>query len=601
MLNVLSVGLHNSDKQGCLRASRSLRHQGFVPAEGYGWPEGRLNAWSHPSQLRVENCAIRTSTGFGCCVGSLWYRGRFGIAALRLLEDETGDVGWLDESELRGNFALFLRKGRHCFLMNDALGLVRLYASPDERFYSTSWLATCAYSGQAALDEGAATEYVLLGAPHSDHTLAKGVRKLPFAHIVHLAKRERRPRFPPCDWLGTAVPPATFDHAVAETEALLRTSFREIAAAFPAAVRAALSGGFDSRLIVAGLLASGECPELSVYGGTASDDVRVARVVAAGVNVPIAAIDKGAINQRLPAPEVEDLVQSALFFDGLPNDGIHDPGADRQTRLRATAGGCVMLNGGGGEIFRNFFHLPDWSFHAIDIVRAFYRQFDSRVFRRRDGLSSYEDRMVAAIECALGIENSVTHRKLSRDQVELIYPLFRCHHWMGVNNSVAARHGYFHTPLLDLNLIRVACRLPLAWKNAGRLESRLISQLHYAIADQPSAYGFRFCDGPDRRTRVTEWMMRARPVFARPFINAARRRVHDEVATPSFIRRCRSLLPGEWRVDSFLDLDRLPDDSAFARALAVEVVWRELIDHTRGSAYPRRGVTIQESQALAEQ
>ena len=600
MLNVLSIALRGCDWQGCARASRSLQHQGFVPAAEFECREGRANAWAHPSQLNVENCIVRTARGFACCVGSLWYRGRFGCAALRLLEQETGDAVAPDETALRGSFVLLLRKGQHCVLMNDPLGLVRVYLSPDERFFSTSWLAACAYAGDVALDEEAATEYVLLGASHSDRTLAKGVTKLPFAHVVDLAKGNRRARFSPDSLIGAGCP-STFDGAVAEADRLLRTAFMEIAAAFPAAVRTALSGGFDSRLIVAGLLASGERPELSVYGGAASDDVRIARVVAASLNIPIAVTDKGTVDQFLPAPEVEDLVQSALFFDGLPNDGIHDPGADRQTRLDSTAGGCVMLNGGGGEIFRNFFHLPARSFHAIDIVRAFYRQFDTRIFRRPGGLSNYEDRMVASMQCALGVENSATHRKLSREQVELIYPLFRCHHWMGVNNSVAVRHGHYHTPLLDLNLIRLACRLPLAWKNAGRLESQLISQLHSTIAAQPSSYGFQFSDGPDRRARVMEWMMRARPAFVRPFISAARRRMQNEVATPAFVGRCRSLLPGEWRMDSYLDLDRLRDDSAFDRALAIEVVWRELVNHTYATGESGRGRAIQDNQAMARQ
>lgn len=576
MLNVLSICLLECDRDGCTRASNSVERQGFVPAESFGWQDGALKTWAHPSQSTVENCIIRTPAGFACCVGPLWYRGRFGTAALRLLVDEAREDRDMDEMELRGNFALFIRKGRYCRLMNDALGFVRLYASPDELFYSTSWLATCAYVGKVELDEQAAAEYVLLGASHSGRTVARGVTTLPLAHAFDLTQRRPRSRFAPGDWIGTS-DPATFDDAATEADALLRTAFKEIAAAFPGDVRTALSGGFDSRLIVAGLLACGERPELFVYGGTGSEDVPIARLVAASMDIPLDVIEKDVLNGGLALPDVEHLVQSALFFDGLPNDGIHDPGADQQTRLASTAGGCLVLNGGGGEIFRNFFHLPDRSFHAIDVVRAFYRAFDSRIFRHRDGLSAYEDQMVSSIECTLGIGSSSTHRRLAREQVELIYPLFRCHYWMGVNNSVAVRHGHYFTPLLDLNMIRFACRLPLVWKNAGRLESRLITKLHDGIANQPSAYGFRFSAGPDRRARFEECRTNARPVFARPFINATRRRLRRQQVVPDMLARCRLLLPGEWRMDPVLDLRRLPDNQAFARALAVEIAWRELL------------------------
>jgi asparagine synthase (glutamine-hydrolysing) len=275
-------------------------------------------------------------------------------------------------------------------------------------------------------------------------------------------------------------------------------------------------------------------------------------------------------------------VQNALFFDGLPNDGLHDSGADQQTRLQSMAGGYLTANGGGGEIFRNFFHLPDRPFHPVDVVRAFYRGFEPRVFRRRYGLAAYEDRMVASIENTLGTDSSRTARRLGRTQVELLYPLFRCHFWMGVNNSVATRHGYYSTPLVDLNTVRLATRLRLPWKNAGRLESRLITRLHPDIAGQFSSYGFRFSDGPDQRARVTEWANCMRPVFARPLINAARRHLRKARTGAGMVARCRSLLPGEWRLDCVLDFEHLPDNVAFSRALAVEIAWREFLDKTRG-------------------
>jgi len=40
---------------------------------------------------------------------------------------------------------------------------------------------------------------------------------------------------------------------------------------------------------------------------------------------------------------------------------------------------------------------------------------------------------------------------------------------------------------------------------------------------------------------------------------------------------CRAVLPGEWCMDRLLDLQRLPDNQALARALAVEVAWRKLL------------------------
>ena len=576
MLNALSVLLHGGNQDGYLRAARSMERQGFESAWRFDWAGGVLDAWGYPSQRSVENLDVRTSSGVACCVGPVWYRGHFGRAALESLLVDLSATGHIDEMALRGNFALFLRTQDHCLLMNDVLGFVRLHTNPDGLFFSTSWLATCAYVGGVALDEVAAAEYVLLGASHSDRTVARGVTTLPLAHAFDLAQKQAQARLPASMWDEDRVP-ASFDAVADQIGSHLQAVCKEVATAFPGRTRTALSGGFDSRLIVAGLLACGSRPELFVYGESTSDDVAIARTVAESAGLSIKVIDKGALNQLAPLPDMERLVHNALFFDGLPNDGIYDAGADEQTRLEQNAGGCIALNGGGGEIFRNFFHLPDRSLHAADIVRSFYRGFDPKVFRRLDGLASWQDHLVSSIGGSLGLDSHAARRRLRREQVELIYPLFRCHHWMSVNNSVATRHGYYATPLVDLNTVRLAWQLPMAWKDAGKLESHLVARLHHEIANQSSAYGFRFSDGPDWRAHFAEWATCVRPVFARPFINAARRRLRRLGVAPDMIAHCRSLLPGEWRLDPVLDLERLPDNPAFARALAVEVAWRELV------------------------
>lgn len=573
MLNVISVILEGANRVGAARSAESVRRQGFLQVPGLAWVGGELAAWAHPSVQDIESSEVQTASGSAYCVGPVWYRGRFGRFALALMLQEMDAGGSLDEAEFRGNYAMFLRTSTQCLLLNDALGFVRIYASADRCFYSTSWLAACAYAGSVELDEMAAVEYVLLGASHSSATVARGVTTLPSGFAFDLMTRERLT----CDAWSESQEPSSFQDAVDRICAHLKLINREVATAFPGRTRAALSGGFDSRLIVAGLLDAGNPPELFVYGSPASDDVRIAKSVAASARLPLALIDKDAMSHDLPAPSLERLVDSALFFDGLPTDGIYDPGSDQQTRLDQTAQGYLVLNGGGGEVFRNYFHLPDRTFRAADIVQAFYRGFEPKVFRDAGALRAYREQLATSMLRSLGLDDPDPYRALTRAQVELLYPRFRCHHWMSVNNSVGVRHGYYATPLVDLTTVRLTCGLPLAWKNAGLLESRLIMTLDSGMASQPSSYGFRFADGPGWRARASDWATRMRPISLRPCINAIHRRVGKAGVSATMARRCRSLLPGEWRLDPVLDLARLPGNGAFARALAIEVVWRELV------------------------
>jgi asparagine synthase (glutamine-hydrolysing) len=575
MPNALSILLHHGDEEGARRAAASFQRQGFQMDAGFEWSSGKLATWTSPSVPKNKDCVV-TPQGVACCVGPIWYRRKFGSAALGLILSDIATVGEVDETAIRGNFALVASTPMRCMLMNDPLGFVRIYISPDQRFYSTSWLATCAYAGKVELDAAAAVEYVLIEAPHSTATPALGITTLPLGSAIDLLQGRPTRRLV-LDVLAGATVPSSFDVAVGEIRAYLGEAFADIADAFPSRTRAALSGGFDSRLIIAGLLGCGDHPDLFVYGQTRSSDVSIAKAVASSVGLPLEVIDKGRPSCRVPPPSLNSLVAGALFFDGLPNDGILDAEVDRTTRLQQNADGYIALNGGGGEVFRNYFHLPNRPFRACDLVQAFYRGFDSRVLRNPGALAVFKGRLAASMERTLGIDASQQGHLLTREQIELLYPLFRCHHWMAVNNSVAVRHGYYSTPLLDLNTATLAWRLPLRWKDAGRLESSVIASLHPILAAQPSAYGFRFIDGPDWRTCCREWMTRKRPVVIRPLINAAGRHFRRIKVQPSMVAQYRALLPGEWRLDGLLDLENLPGRTAFGRALAIEIAWRTLL------------------------
>ncbi len=589
MLNVLSVSA-GGDAERLRRAEVSLLEQGFVEVVRFAHGEVALRGWSteHTATDARASSWARTEQGFACCVGPLWYRGRFGREALlRLLDDAdprpapdvsmrrgAGLPGGIDAAQIRGSHAVFLRRNDSAWLWNDAPGFVHIFSVGDGEFHSTSWLAARAYSGNTEIDEDAAIEYVLLGASHSEQTVAAGVRTTPLGHAIELRSRRQHRWLSPRDWASEGRP-ASADAAAEEIVAHLRTVFGEIDEAFPGRTRAALSGGFDSRLIVAGLLDQQARPELFVYGDASSSDVAIATRVAQAEGLCLSVIDKAALNAQRSAPDLDELVEAARFFDGLPNDGILDPGADRQTRLAQSADGYIALNGGGGEIFRNFFHLRDRPYHPASIVRAFYRGFDARCLRRARALDRYQERLASSIARSVG--RAGPDGRLGRDEIERVYPLFRCRYWMGVNNGIALRSGYFATPLVDLQSVRMASALPLAWKNAGALQSRLIDSLHPGVARHRSGYGFHFGDGPDARSRRSDWATRVRPVLVRPLINATRRRLQRARVPGDLLARYRALLRGEWRLDPALDLTRLSDEATFSRALAVEIVARGLV------------------------
>jgi len=61
----------------------------------------------------------------------------------------------------------------------------------------------------------------------------------------------------------------------------------------------------------------------------------------------------------------------------VTDGGLFDNGGNRRARLDRQAGGAMAVSGGCGEVFRNFFYLPDGRYTTRDILYAFFSQFDA--------------------------------------------------------------------------------------------------------------------------------------------------------------------------------------------------------------------------------
>ncbi|MFO1197187.1 MAG: hypothetical protein U1E86_09470 [Burkholderiaceae bacterium] len=341
------------------------------------------------------------------------------------------------------------------------------------------------------------------------------------------------------------------------------------ASTFPASVRCALSGGFDSRLLFAAMRAAGTTPELHVYGHEGDEDVGVASTVARALGVPLHHVDKRALARTLAPLDARTLIERIRFFDGIPTDGVFDRGEDRDTRLRQSAGGAIALNGGGGEVMRNFFYLADRAYTVGQVVQTFYGNHDPAVTRRAADLTSYADALAESISAQIGHGGI-----LARDEVEAVYPLFRARFWTSRNNTLAARCGHFLTPLLDPPLVRLALALPLAWKDYGRFEGRLIAALDPALGALPLSYGFAPVDGPSRSYAAKMWLQHRRPPWLRAR-TVRLKRLAGRLPAPVACEDARALVTGKRRIDDLIDLARLADSEQLERALTLEVVLRE--------------------------
>ena len=553
------------------RAGRVLDLEASFAEQGFGAPvriDGSHWCLGLYPDYHGRACPILyTQDRFAAAsVGTLCYGGDFGDAGLRrLVADFRGQLP--SPAMLSGAFAAILQWDDRLWILGDPIGLYRLYATQHDGVLTSSFLAAAATLARPEVSDQGVYEYVFQEATFGTDTVLRDVRALPGFALHELTSRglEDRGRF--------ALPEADFDPRpqAEHAEALLariRENFGAVTRAYGTNVSTALSGGFDSRLALAALLDCGVQPELHVYGRPGDVDVRVAKAIATGEGFALEHVDKSRwVGNDLDA-YAEAVRRNYLHFDGLPSDGVLDWGGDLATRLQRSAGGQLHINGGGGEVMRNFFYLPGRDLTVRQFLWSFYGRFDPQACTDRFSEPRYLAALGEKVRETLGLQGE----RIARARVELLYPFFRCRYWTGRNNSINSRFGREITPFLDYGLIERAVRLPLALKNHGVIEASLINALSSRLAHYPSAYGYAFDQPPPRMFRIKAAATYLRPPGIRRLsFRVQNRNAARHTAGSQAMERQRAIVePGLPRVSQWFRTDRVGDEGHRRRMVSLE-------------------------------
>ncbi|MCG8503932.1 MAG: hypothetical protein MI755_04950 [Sphingomonadales bacterium] len=549
-----------------------FRKQGLGPAETFKTPNATLALY--PYAVGDPAASARDGDDWCAIAGTLLFDGSAGAeAASNVLA--AWRVGSLDETRLFGAYAVFLYCGRELAFFTDRLGSAKLYRSGDGAVLSTSFLATAECLTKRTLNTQAAYEYVFQGACYGSETPLREVVTVEPGFRYRLSDAPgSRLRSEPRPWPLPAAPrDAPFEEHVAANLEQLGKVYDAIVGAFGNAVDAALSGGYDSRLTLALLRARGLRPHVHVYGKPTDGDVRIAKQIAAGEGFEIDHVDKSLWLPPAGEEAAETVARNFLMFDGWPTDGIFDNGVDLTTRLARAADGRLALNGGGGEVFRNFFYLPGRPLPARSLLWTFYSRYDPKALTGVFDEARYLDRLEAKLISALGASGPA----LTRAQVELAYPLFRCRFWTGHNTATNNRIGPALTPFVEPPVVAAAAEIPLAMKNHGRIEAAMIRQVDPKLAAYPSDYGFDFAQDPPLGARLKDRLTYARPPALRRFSYRIQHRMMARSDGRSLLSDLRDLMPdGPDLVSRLFRLDRCRDREQVGRIATLDYLTRSL-------------------------
>lgn len=498
---------------GALAAAREYGFAEATARDVPGWHVLHMSYAAGGPALFLER-----GEDFVAVAGTIACDGEMGRAALeRLLDMERPD--W---DRVAGQFVALVHRGGRTFLFGDYFGAFQLFHDEAPRLFSTSFLAAANALPRVSFSAQGVYEFAFNVVPVGDDTVLAELRTLGPERMVDLTSDGAVDHA-----LAKPLPSAEAlpleARIAAQRERLLALAESHVRQ-FGGAIHCPLSGGLDSRLALAALRAVGARPRIYVYGGAESGDVRIARDIAAAEGFAIEWLDKEAWREVSPDEFPAQIEANFQAYDGLPNYGeLFENGANAFAREARHAGGALAVSGGCGEIYRNFFYLPDRRFSAAAVARTFYARYAlgdvTEAFDERAFLRAIEDKILAA----LGRPGD--RGRLPRGLIEEVYPRVRCRAVFGREISLEARIGAYWMPFLDHKLVGEAMKLPLALKNGGRFEAMLLAAIDPVLAGQPSAYGHDFTAPPSRKHLFAEWSTRIRPIALRQRSYALRRRL----------------------------------------------------------------------------
>lgn len=449
----------------------------------------------------------RLSSDWIIGAGTLTYCALTGRKALERIYSEF-EFPFQIPSTLHGQFALLVHKNNKLHVISDYSGSLQVFHDINWDSIGTSFLAICEVQKSLQLDDQGIYEYAISEFPLGDSTIFENVKRLSLDLQLRIDGDIDVHQFDPPAIADINHSP--LNSLVEEHAETLLSQFSQIASVWGNNISCPLSGGLDSRLILACLRQSEVTPKVYVYGDPDSVDRRVAKLIGKGLGITIDEIDKSEWNADSFNCTPASINANYYEEDGIPIDStaLFDTGASSITRKMRHKDNALAISGGCGEVYRNFFYMQDKPYLAKDVVTTFFCRFHikqlTKKFSEIDYIKNIAEKMNQSIGSSFG-------EFLDRQQVEFLYSRFRCRSFFGREISIESKHANYMMPFIDKKIVDFALTIPMSLKNAGIFESALLKYIDPELAAFESSYGHNFLGKPSTLHRISELSTSARP------------------------------------------------------------------------------------------
>lgn len=414
-----------------------------------------------------------------------------------LLEDYCRDR--IQHDELCGQYTILFCKTDSIDVLCDSMLCKHIFVDKKREIFSSSMLAV----GQSVqeklhINKDAIYEKFLTGIIMSPNTLFSEVQQVDENIMfsvnaehsgIHFIQKESIIKDAPSELSGK-------EKCVQEQAETLLQYFSELENLSADGIDMGLSGGYDSRLVLACLIQSG-IKNLHLHTHqTESDhkkDIVIAKAMANYIGVPCNIVPS---RHLCNCEDAEDIIRrSVLFFDGRTSFSIGGCGETytAEYRRRATQDTPMTLTGVGGELYRNVFSLgkKKYSWNAfID-----------------DKIASVDFKLCVSDELYKHIRSKVVNQikaRLCSCNDEYVNPFlaqrYYCEIMMpdGQGNVVDAYNqiSWCIAPFLEKSIIHKGYEGIPYHGSFGGFEGEMIDTLDHGLASIKSSYGYPLNDRP---------------------------------------------------------------------------------------------------------
>ncbi len=455
-----------------------------------------------------ENTFIFPNGDFLITVGTFLYDGETGQNAVNELYNDLKKNKRFLLNKTNGQFAVISFVENELKIFNDSLGLYHIFFDDQLKIISNSFLAVSKSVINKEVSIQEIYEYIFNGATYGNKTVFKNINSIDRKEILTLYPRKNfdNKQFPRFDVnVG-----ATYKNLIESVSDDLINYFRMIKNNFGNNVSSALSGGYDSRLMFAIMNKLDMEPQLYVSGNEKSSDIKVAQTISKHYNIPLE-IYYEKNNTKLSPEEFYELIKFKFYL----NDGISTKGlflTTSQMDLKTTQNKLLNLNGGGGEIFRDFWKLINKRFTVSDFVTSRYDVALESYCTDKFNSEAYLSNLGFKIKKALDSEDE----QLTRQEIDRIYPFFRMRFWMSAVNKRLNYLSCAIWPFAEWRLVEKSNLIPVKYKFFGKFEADLIKNISPEVAKFNSNYGYNFYDPLPVKYKIKEGVKYGIPVSLRP-------------------------------------------------------------------------------------